>query len=272
MSAQQTTPPTDLLFNVLVILLTPLFLGGASGNADFTLARAAAIEMLGSFRIRTPWDLLTAVQTVGFAMAALGSLGLSMTEDLSVNAVLRCRSNANALQRSSDRAQDRMDKRQASNQPHAEPLDVDAMLGSFRKAADAQQAVAEARARLAGEAPPAPALQAETRPETPQPKATPVPPAPAASASILPIRPGTPEPGSRLDQENKAMWAGAMATVAAEFAQEMEHMSPAEQRANQQRINALTAVTNKLSKAIAPSPNALLRLGVPNANRPAAAG
>ncbi len=264
MSAQQTTPPTDLLFNVLVILLTPLFLGGASGNADFTLARAAAIEMLGSFRIRTPWDLLTAVQTVGFAMAALGSLGLSMTEDLSVNTALRCRSNANALQRSSDRAQERLEKRQTAKHQHtAEPLDVDAMMGSFQKVADAQQAVTEARARLAREAPPVPETRAETRPETPRPKAAPVPPAPAVSASILPIRPGTPEPGSRLDQENKVIWAGAMATVAEEFAQEMKHLPPAEQRAHQIRINALNAVTNKLSKAVAPSPNAPLRLGVP---------
>ena len=155
MSAPHAARPTDLLFNILVTFLCPLFLGGPTGNADVAVARAAATEMLNSFRIRNAWDLLAAVQVVGFAMAGVGSLGLSMDDDLPVNTVLRCRSNANALQRSSDRAQARMDKRQAqeAGQPDTAPPDAAAVLEACRQAADAQRMVATAQARMEGTEP-----------------------------------------------------------------------------------------------------------------------
>src|SRR4051812_18777819 len=151
-AAPKSMPPSDLLFSILVTFLTPLFLGGATGNYDVATAQAAAIESVRSFRIRGAWDLIKVVQIVGFGIAALGSIDLSMREDLSLSMVLRCRSNANALQRSSDRAEARLEAAQAQDpahrQPAVEPLDPAAVQEAFRQAAEAQQAVAAARARL----------------------------------------------------------------------------------------------------------------------------
>jgi len=292
MAASKMTPPTtDVLLNILVTLLTPLFLGGPTGNGDFNLARAAAMEMLRSFRIRNAWDLLTAVQTVGFAMAALGSLGLSMADDLSSAAVLRCRSNANALQRSSDRAQERLDRR--AGQPDVleeQPLDVAELAESFRQAAEAQFSVMQARARAAGEGDPArpgPTQMDASRPDASKPDATgqqdaakqdttqkntakqhaggPASARPASAGSVHPAlsMPGIAlPPGDKLEQESNIVWASAMATVAQDLAKGMGNLPLAEQRAQQIRIDALRTVSKNLTEGTAPGPNDLAGLGL----------
>ena len=42
-------------------------------------------------------------KVIGFGLATLGSLSLSMGDDLPIPAILRLRANANALDRSADR-------------------------------------------------------------------------------------------------------------------------------------------------------------------------
>ncbi|MFL5251886.1 MAG: hypothetical protein ACJ8AI_03155 [Rhodopila sp.] len=54
-------PYSEALFAILITVLTPLFLGGPTGNTDLAMARAAAIEVVSGFRIRSPWDLFTVV-------------------------------------------------------------------------------------------------------------------------------------------------------------------------------------------------------------------
>ena len=52
---------------------------------------------------------------------------------------------------------------------------------------------------------------------------------------------------NRLEQEGKVIWAAGMAAVASELAQDLAHRSPAEQRAHQRQIKALTDVSTRLS-------------------------
>ncbi len=282
MSAPKPSGPSELLFSILVTFLTPLFLGGQTGNSDLEIARAAAIQALNSFRIRTHWDLFTVVQIIGFGMAALGSIGLSLQDDMSVNAVLRCRSNANALQRSSDRAQDRLEKRQARDQQDTDsacdPPDEATVLELFRSAAQAQRDVAEARAALQNqETEDSPMMQAIHRTcDTAQDPAPPhlqpasetaTPNSPPARAATVPpteaARPAQPTPKgahpriSRTDQERQVVWADAMATVARELTQEMARLPPAEQQLQAIRISALTDAAHQLTRGTPVSPAGL---------------
>ncbi len=213
---------------------------------------------------------MVAVQIVCFGVAALGSLGLSMDDELPVNTVLRCRYNANALQRSADRARDRMEKRQARElqaevPPKPQPLDESAVLESMRSATQAQHRAAEAWARLTGEPVPEQPLMQELRegtagPETFDPSvaaATTVDaPPPAVAATAVAAPPGQAAPGQaphpttaagRRDMEGKVIWAGAMAKVATELAEELPHLPPHEQRLHQIRINALCSVSQELA-------------------------
>ncbi len=95
-------PPSNILLHVLATFLMPLFLGGPTGNNDPDHARAAALETLSSFRFRDACELFLCVQIVGFSMAALGSMALSMTDGISLSMVLRLRGNANACTRSAE--------------------------------------------------------------------------------------------------------------------------------------------------------------------------
>jgi hypothetical protein len=319
------TGPSPLLYSILVTFLSPLFLGASARNNDFEIARAAAIGMLQSFNIRTDWDLMVAVQIVCFGVAALGSLGLSMDDELPVNTVLRCRYNANALQRSADRGRDRLEKREAqvleANPHDFAPLDEEAVLTSMRTAAQARHAAAEARARFTGEPVPEMPLMRELREGTGGAATFATPTAPAAtptqavsaqavSAQVIPMQaiptqapsiqapsiqaispqhttthaaasapapaapdatpiavqpaPATPANPARVDtavhhashpasavsraeMASKLVWAGSMATVATELAEEMPHLSPDEQRKHQIRIDALCSVSKELA-------------------------
>lgn len=318
--------PSPLLYNILVTFLCPLFLGPAAYNYDLEIARAAASDTLKSFDIRTDWDLILAVQIVCLNLAAIGSLGLSMGDDLPVNTVLRCRYNANALQRSADRARDRMEKRQArelaANAPEAQPLDETAVLEAMRGAAQAQHRAAEARARLTGEklpeqplmqllregtpgaesfaspAVPAPAsapaapsaaeTPAATRPVSAAPSTAASPAAASSTSATLAAAqrpeaaPGqTPDPtteAGRRDMHGKVIWAGAMAKVATELAEELPRLPPHEQRLHQIRINALCSVSQELAagrgktwaQAFPPLPSAAPRSNKPTPPQPSA--
>jgi hypothetical protein len=103
MSDPQTAiqTPTQLLKEVIAILLIPLFLETASG--DLSLARAAAHQLLASHNARSPLELLFTAQAFAFGMAALGAINQPMPENATPSLALRIRTNANALNRSAER-------------------------------------------------------------------------------------------------------------------------------------------------------------------------
>lgn len=92
-----TDQPTPLT-QIILSFLTPLML--AAGITDSALAQRAAQEAIAA---GPPGSVVTTAQVVAFAMAALDSLRLSVTEP-AVTTKLRLRGNANALSRSSQRA------------------------------------------------------------------------------------------------------------------------------------------------------------------------
>ena len=102
----------DILLNLVVIFLAPVFL--SASNGDITLARLAAIETVKSYRAHSHADLLAVAQIVAFGFATLGSLCLSMADDISLTMVLRLRGNANALSRSAEAHRRRLEQSRAN--------------------------------------------------------------------------------------------------------------------------------------------------------------
>lgn len=99
-------PDTDLaafdciLGNILGFMLP--FLTSAAGNAD--LARAAIKELIDAYQASSATELDLVGRIIGFSVAAMDNLRLSMAPDLPPAKVLRYRSNAVTLSRSSDQA------------------------------------------------------------------------------------------------------------------------------------------------------------------------
>src|SRR4051794_8832388 len=152
----------DILLNPVIILLPPLFLSGTDG--DLGLARAAAYGTVAAYRAHNHASLLVAVRVIAFSLAALDSLGLSMRDDLSIPLILRLRANANALNRSAERAEAILAEPPVAGpatEPR-EPIDEAAILASV---AEAQARAAAARASLqAQETPPDSAPQPAPQP------------------------------------------------------------------------------------------------------------
>ena len=97
MTAAKLTP-TDVLINLISSFLTPMFL--MASNGDLRLAEMAALQTIDAYRVQHKADIMTVAQIVAFGLATLGSLGLSMNDDLSLSMILRLRGNANACNRS----------------------------------------------------------------------------------------------------------------------------------------------------------------------------
>ena len=114
--------PAGILLNLILVLLTPMFLGAAGGNLTF--ARLAAAETLTAYRAETRVDLITIAKIVAFGLATLDTLGLSMTDDLSITKILRLRASANASDRAEHRNRRLLDQSQSNRiapQPSTEP-------------------------------------------------------------------------------------------------------------------------------------------------------
>jgi hypothetical protein len=88
-----------------------MFLAIAGGN--LTHACAAATETLNSYHAQTQHDLVTIAKIIAFGLATIASLSRSMEDDLTLNQVLRLRSNANATDRSEHRNRQALEKSQA---------------------------------------------------------------------------------------------------------------------------------------------------------------
>jgi hypothetical protein len=198
-----SAPPSDqdALFPILITLLVPLFLGGATGNTDPALARAAATQALQGFSPANTWEALTALRIVGFSMGAAASLAAAADDTVPPAAAMRWRSNAGALQRSADRGQDRLDAcRGIPGRPRAAPrrggagasaavlpsLDDAAIAEAMRQVAELNVRVAEARDRLRAELPAIDGPPPEPAPQAAMPEAATPEAAPAAPARLTP--------------------------------------------------------------------------------------
>src|ERR1700710_1051087 len=95
--APAATQNSDLLLQLIVTFLAPLFVTGAT---ELSLARLAAIETLASYQARTKAELLTIANIIGFGLAAMATLRLATQPDLSPSMTLRLHGCANALNRS----------------------------------------------------------------------------------------------------------------------------------------------------------------------------
>jgi hypothetical protein len=102
--SQLDTGPSafDCILGNIFGFMLPFFLVSAAGNAD--LARAAIKELIDAYQASSPAELDLVGRVIGFSIAAMDNLRLSMTPGLSVTQVLRYRCNAVSLSRSSDQA------------------------------------------------------------------------------------------------------------------------------------------------------------------------
>jgi hypothetical protein len=257
----QTDPaihPVDILMSFIVAFLAPMFLSASGGDIGF--ARMAAIETITAYRARSPADLIAIAQLIGCGLAALGSLSLSMADNLSLSMTLRLRGNAVSLNRaaeqnrralraaeSADLPADTDSGAQPAFQPHPDDARFEAEV--LASVAAAQQATAAAQVRLQT-AKPAPI------PATPQKTAltatVPTTPAVAIPAITTPTAPAiaptarTPIASTVTDEQRQAMWATAMADVAGEFTTGLHNLPPEERRLASRRAAALSSCAQQL--------------------------
>jgi hypothetical protein len=254
--------PTDILIALIATFLIPMFLGSSTG--DVAMARRAALETVNAYRVRDQADLLAVAQIIAFGLAALGSLSLSMLDDLTLSMTLRLRGNANACNRSAELNRRARTQTVASPARHVappiapkpqapirEPLDeatLRADLAAVRQEVAAVQARIVEQEAVAAEAPAPAAPSIATSPASPQ----------IAANQIAPgqTTPGQTTPGGITpDQQSKAIWAAAMADVAAEYTAEVATLPPGERWEASMRAKALTQTAKTLlSEANRPPP------------------
>ena len=222
MSSSTTKGTTALLTSLIVTMLAPMFLWSCDG--DVTLARAAAAETLNAYCAKDHLTLVRAAKVIAFDLATLASLGMSMSDDVSVSMALRLRGNANSLDRAAERnrAALEQDQRNAAMIAQADGPTDDEVAASV---AAARQQVEQAKARI----------QPQQQPAAPRPPASPTP------------SPTTQARAPMSEQQRKTAWAGAMADVAAEMSAGLAGLPPAERAAELERIEALTQTIDALS-------------------------
>ncbi len=226
--------PGNILLNLVVTLLAPMFLPASGGNLGF--ARQAALQTVRDYQIEAQADLIIVAQIIAFGLAALGSLSLSMADDLSLSMTLRLRANANACNRSAGQNRQALRGGQPCVMTPAgeAALDEAAVLASV---AAAQAATLQPLPPASPSSPTptdtpstntapvnAPPIGAASIPHHLQPPATvPQPPPPASTAA---------KPAAAIsDSERQSMWAAGAARIAAEFAAQLPDLPPAERRA-----------------------------------------
>ncbi len=237
---QQTTPsdedtyPADILINLIVTLLAPMFIAAAGG--DIGRARVAALETLSSYQTRSHASLIKVANIIAFGLATLGSLSLSMEDDVDIPLVLKLRTNATALDRSSDRNERALKALQADNAagsrgPGFDEAEVHA------SGAEAQQRAAEFQARARATAPPT----------EPAPKPAPAQaPAPRAEPAPVPRDPPPSAPAAGQERSHQSQWAAAMAQVATEEMAAAANLPPAQRKAHTARAAILSSTANTL--------------------------
>lgn len=227
----QDLASADLLIYVIITLLAPMFIVDADGDIGF--ARAAALQTVNAYRARNHASLLAVGKIIGFGLATLGSLSLSMAENLSIPEILSLRSNANALDRSGDRNERalRAWQAEAAAEPSGTGFDEAAVRAGV---AALQQRLADVHAVTPAPAPPPRAEQVPPQPSE-QPAAPRVEPAPAPAAAG----------GARREQPDRPQWSAEIARMAAE---EMAapNLPPPERSAVSARAAILSSTANSL--------------------------
>jgi hypothetical protein len=237
---QHTTPsdedsyPADILINLIVTLLAPMFIAAAGG--DIGRARVAALETLSSYQARSHASLIKVANIIAFGLATLGSLSLSMADDVDIPLVLKLRTNATALDRSSDRNERALKALQADTAAESRGPGFD-KAEVYASVAEAQQRAAEFQARARATAPRAEPAPKPAVPEAPALRAEPAPPPrdPALSAPV---------PGQ--ERSYQSQWAAAMAQVAAEEMAAAANLPPAQRKAHSARAAILSSTANTL--------------------------
>src|SRR5277367_2069215 len=92
--------PTSLPMNLVVAFLTPILLVATGG--DRSEATAMAVETINAHTARNPADLLLVGESIALGLGVLGSIGLSMAENIPIDQILRLRNNAASLHRAAD--------------------------------------------------------------------------------------------------------------------------------------------------------------------------
>jgi hypothetical protein len=213
MSQSAIPPRPNLLLELVLIFLTPMFLCVSGG--DIPRARQAAVETLNAYGARSVLGVVIAAKIIAYELAALASLSQSMADDISPQLALRFRGNANSLDRAAERNRQLLEQQRIP--AGAERFTEEKAAAAV---AEAQQRVQQAVASLHPAA---------------QPAAVPAPPAPIG------------------DAERRTAWADAMATVAAEFTADLDKLPPAERAKEMMRINLLTESASALVAGIAPT-------------------
>lgn len=244
----------DILMHLIAALLAPMFLTAAGG--DIAFARMAATQTVNAYRTRNDADLITVAQIIAFGLAALGSVSLSMADDISLSMTLRLRGNAIALDRSVERNRralkgptggDKIPHRAVTAAepepppPATEPLLPIAEPAPLLTAAAAQELAAEAEGRL---------LDAE------RPAAGPSipPPAPAARLALTPEQ-----------KRHQEMWAIAMVKEASELTASLANLPPTERNMTSIRAAALSSTAHHLLTGVAlPTPGGQAASASPN--------
>ena len=231
---QQATPsdedayPADVLINLIVTLLAPIFIAAAGG--DIGRARVAALETLSSYQARSHASLIKVANIIAFGLATLGSLSLSMGDDQPIPLILKLRCNAVALDRSADRNERALKASQAdpAAEAHGPGFDEAEMHANV---AEAQQRAAEFQARPRA---------TEPAPKPPAPEAPALPAEPARA-------PGDPRPAApRPQQAYQSQWAAAMAQVAAEEMAAAANLPPVQRKAHTASAAILSSTANTL--------------------------
>jgi hypothetical protein len=229
--------PFDILMNLIVALLAPMFLCVTGG--DVSLARMAATETVAAYRARDLSDLIAIAQIIAYGLAAIGSLSRSMEDDIPLAMVLRLRNNANALGRSAElnrqviRAKrdgdpvPRPTATAAATEAPAVIAEDDSHTGGneFMDDKAAKMLADEAAARLLRRA-----EHAADRAPVP---ALPPDPAPATAHTIS-------------EKRHQEMWAIAMVHDASEITKSIPGLPPAERKAASIRAGMLSSTANQL--------------------------
>ena len=274
----------DRLLHLVVCLLAPLFL--TTGDGDIAFARAAALETVKSYQARNSADLIAIAQIIAYGLAALGSLSLSMADDLSLSMMLRLRGNATALTRAAEQNRRALRQDHADAAPHRQAAAVETPFSEPDQAfeasvlasvAAARQATAEGRALSRAAAPvPAQPIVAPcdgrslfdqagmSQPSMVQPAMVPpamVPPA-MVQASTVQASTVQHQAGPALtERQRQAMWAAAMIDVAGEYTAELKNLPPAQRRAASMRAAALSTTAHNLISGAVPPQSGLAALG-----------
>jgi hypothetical protein len=111
------SPTTGLLTSVIVSALAPVFFSVTGG--DIPLAHMAAEEIINEHRARNRVDLIAVGQIIANGLAALGSLGQSMNDEIPLPMALRLRANAISLNRTVEH-----NRRARKQNQNAEPVDL----------------------------------------------------------------------------------------------------------------------------------------------------